>query len=450
MRCKITAFVILAFVAVVSVTVAATDPSIASHPNIVLIFADDVGLGDVHCTGGPVHTPNIDSLAAGGTIFNNCYATPLCGPSRCELLTGRYPFRTGLISNHVREAVDPSREIMIPTVLKNAGYVSASVGKWGQIQLAPAEWGFDEFLTFPGSGRYWRDQTDYYITSGSPEEYTNFDYFLANRSIGIYRVKGKRHELADGEYLPDIMHRFAADFISRHKDQPFFLYYPMSHIHRPLVRTPDSQPGTERELYHANIEYMDKLVGQLIKELDRHALRQNTLVLFVGDNGTAKFFADLATVHGRSISGWKSSMLEGGSRVPFIVNWPGTTPQGRVINDLTDLSDFFVTFAELAGAKLPQNVMLDGHSLTAQIRGQKGTPREWVYVELSGKSYVRDALFKLTNQGDLFDLANAPFLEQPVAPATANPVAVAARRKLQTIFDERFALSRRHSDKKLP
>jgi arylsulfatase A len=143
-------------------------------------------------------------------------------------------------------------------------------------------------------------------------------------------------------------------------------------------------------------------------------------------------------------------MLEGGSRVPFIVNWFGTTPQGRVNNDLTDLSDFFVTFAELAGAKLPQNVMLDGHSLTSQIRGQKGTPREWVYVELSGKSYVRNARFKLTNQGELFDLANAPFLEQQIAPATANSVAVAARRKLQTILDEYFARSRRHSDEKLP
>src|SRR5437868_5335332 len=130
----------------------------APRPNIIFIDSDDVGIGDVHFSGGPFSTPNLDKLAAGGTNFTYCYATPLCGPSRCESLTGRYPFRTGLISNNSHKAVDPEHEIMIPTVLKKAGYVTGSDGKWGQIQLGPKEWGFDEWFVFPGSGRYWSEQ----------------------------------------------------------------------------------------------------------------------------------------------------------------------------------------------------------------------------------------------------------------------------------------------------
>src|SRR6266481_7470228 len=198
------------------------------RPNIILILSDDVGLGDIHFTGGPFNTPNIDKLAASGTKFTYCYATPLCGPSRCELLTGRYPFRTGLISNQSHKAVDPKSEVMLPTVLKKAGYVTGSVGKWGQIQLGPGEWGFDEYLVFPGSGRYWRQQT------------------------AFYTVNGVRKNMPEGKYLPDIMHEFAVDFIDRHKDKPFFLYYPMSHIHGPIVPTPDSKMGADKDQLYAD------------------------------------------------------------------------------------------------------------------------------------------------------------------------------------------------------
>src|SRR6266566_490765 len=138
---------------------AAQQNSAAQKPNIIMILSDDVGLGDIGCTGGPFKTPEIDKLAKGGTRFEYCYATPLCGPSRCQLLTGRYPFRTGLISNNSHDAIQPGKEIMIPTVLKKAGYVTASAGKWGQMSFGPGEWDFDEYIVFPGSGRYWREQT---------------------------------------------------------------------------------------------------------------------------------------------------------------------------------------------------------------------------------------------------------------------------------------------------
>jgi arylsulfatase A len=404
---------VAASVAVFSVQITAAAP----RPNIIFIDTDDVGLGDIHFTGGPFSTPNIDKLAAGGTHFTYCYSAPLCGVSRCQSLTGRYPFRTGLISNQSHTAVDPKSEIMIPTVLKKAGYVTGSDGKWGQIQLGPGEWGFDEYLVFQGSGRYWAEQ--------SP----------------VYTVNGKKQELTKGEYLPDVMHKWAVDFIDRHKDQPFFLYYPMSHIHGPILHTPDSKKGADKDqLYADNVEYMDKLVGKLMKELDRQHLREKTIVVFTGDNGTARFGVEKATVNGKSISGQKGSMLEGGSRVPLAVSWPGHTPAGKVNNDLIDFSDFFATFAELAGAKLPKGVTLDSHSFAPQIEGKKGSPREWVYVELNGKSYARDARYKLTAAGELFDLSDAPFKETPVAKDSTDSDAVAARKTLQAVLDTHKAL----------
>ena len=382
-------------------------------PNIVLIMSDDVGIGDIGCCGGPFKTPHIDALAKNGLRFAQCYSTPLCGPSRCQILTGRYPFRTGLISNQSQNAVDPGREVMIPTVMKKAGYVTASAGKWGQICLGPGEWGFDEYLVFKGSGRYWHMQTP------------------------SYTVNGQQKNLPPGVYLPDIMHQFAADFLAKHREQPFFLYYPMSHIHGPIVRTPDSKPGAGKdELYAGNVAYMDKLVGRLMDELDRLGLREKTLVIFSGDNGTARFGMNIATVNGRHISGQKATMIEGGSRVPLIANWKGVTPAGKVLDDLIDFSDFFATFTEFGGATPPKDVTLDSHSFAPQLRGEKGMPRDWIYVELNGKSYVRDVRYKLTNAGRLFDLKNAPFEEIAIPDDTANAGAIAARKKLQEILNQ--------------
>ena len=383
----------------------------AAKPNIILIMSDDVGIGDVHCSGGPFKTPNIDALASGGTQFKYCYATPLCGPSRCETLTGRYPFRTGLNSNNSAQAVAPEREVMIPTVMKKAGYATASVGKWGQICLGPREWGFDEHLVFKGSGRYWSSQTK------------------------TYNQNGEDKELKEGVYLPDLMHDFAVDFMTRHKEGPFFLYYPMSHIHGPILKTPDSKPESDKDrLYADNIEYMDKLVGRLMAELDRLKLRENTVVIFTGDNGTAHFGAATATVDGRKVSGQKATMLEGGSRVPLVVNWPGTTPAGKVNSDLTDFSDFFATFAELGGAALPEKVTLDSRSFAPQIKGEKGVPRDWVYVELGGKSYARDGRYKLTNKGDFYDLKEAPWVEAAVPTDTKDEGAAASLAKLKAVL----------------
>jgi arylsulfatase A len=403
----------LAFLgAAVAASPAAIPP--ASRPNIILILADDLGIADVGCYGSDhFRTPQLDRLAAGGVRFECCYSTPLCGPSRCEILTGRYPFRTGLINNHSAEAIHPGREVMIPTVLKRAGYVTASVGKWGQLCLGPGEWGFDEYLTFRGSGRYWREQ--------APQ----------------YTIDGQRKDLPAGRYLPDLMHEFVVDFITRHQDQPFFVYYPMSHIHGPIVRTPDSPPGASRQvLYADNIAYMDKLVGRLVEALDRLGLRGRTLIVFSGDNGTARFGVDRATIGGRHLRGMKGTLLEGGSRVPLIVNWPGTAPAGVVCRDLIDFSDFFATLAELGRAELPAGVTLDSRSFAPQVRGVTGRPRDWIYVELNGGCYVRNGRYKLTDQGRFYDLSQAPFLETPLMGKSLPREATVARSDLQTVLDQ--------------
>lgn len=385
------------------------DVASGTKPNIIFILSDDVGLGDISCYGGKFPTPRIDALAKGGTRFEYCYAMPLCGPSRCMFLTGRYPFRTGLTSNHSQQAIQPGKEIMLPTVMNKAGYATASVGKWGQMSHGPGEWGFDEYLVFPGSGRYWRDQTKFYTQNG------------------------EQKDLAEGAYLPELMHDFLVEFIKKNKEKPFCIYYPMSHIHGPIVKTPDSKG--EGALYAENIAYMDKLVGKLIDELDRQHLREKTLVIFTGDNGTAGK-AEKSPVDGKPLSGHKNTMLEGGSRVPLIVNWPGVTPAGVVNHDLTDFSDFLGTFAEIGGATLPEGKKIDSHSIAPQIRGEKGTPREWVYVELNGNSYARNAKYKLTNHGELFDMKEAPFNEIAVAKDNTDAAAVEGRKQLQVVLDE--------------
>ena len=256
----------------------------------------------------------------------------------------------------------------------------------------------------------------------------------------VYNLNGKQVDLPKDVYLPEIMHQFAADFVEKHKDERFFLYYSMSHMHGPIVRTPDSKDGADKDqLYTDNVEYMDKLVGKLMAELDRNGLRENTLVIFTGDNGTARFGEALATVDGKPISGKKGSMLEGGSRVPLVASWPAAMPKGKVNNDLTDFSDFFTTFADLAGADLPDGTKFDGHSFAPQLRGEKGEPRDWVYVELNGRSYVRDGKFKLTGDGEMFDLSQAPFKEMPVDRDTNDAAAKQARESLQKVLDDHVA-----------
>jgi arylsulfatase A len=231
------------------------------------------------------------------------------------------------------------------------------------------------------------------------------------------------------------MHDHLINFLEKNRDQPFYVYYSMSHVHTEILPTPDSAPET-KDFYADNIQYMDKLVGKLIGELDRLKLRENTVIVFFGDNGTAKGRADEAKIGGRRLIGEKGSMLEGGSLEPLIVNWPGKTPQGKLCDDMIDSTDFVPTFAELAGVKMPQDKKYDGHSFAAQINGDKGKPRDWAYIQLAAMWYVREKGWKLNQKGELFDMSDAPFSEKLVPVESTDAEALAARKRLQVALDQ--------------
>ena len=394
--------------------VAATGVTAPAKPNIIFILADDYGIGEVGCYGADNYkTPNIDALARSGTRYTHGYTISLCGPSRAMILTGRYGFRTGGSNQDAVGQISPNKEKLIPSVLKPAGYVTTMIGKWSQFSQQPSDFGFDDYLRYAGSGAYWNTQ----------------------EKVKTYVVNGETRPLRDKEYMPDLMHRHLIDFITKHRDRPFYAHYSLSHTHGEILPTPDSAPDS-KDHYADNVVYMDKLVGKLMAELDRLKLRDKTLVIFFGDNGTANPRADRATIGGRPLAGAKGSMLDGGGRVPLIVSWPGVTPAGKVSADLVDSSDFLPTFAALAGAKLPANTVIDGRSFAAQVRGEKGEPRPWIFNQLARSWYVREADWKLNQAGELFDMSDAPFAEKLVAADTKNAAAVAARQRLQTALDQ--------------
>lgn len=388
--------------------------SSGKKPNIIFILADDLGIGNVGCYGADNYkTPRIDELANKGVRFTHAYTAPLCGPSRALIMTGRYAFRTGAVNQDLTGTMKPSVEMMMPEALKPAGYVTASIGKWGQLPLTPADFGFDEYLNFSGSGIYWNTQA-----KGK-----------------TYDVNGRRVSLNDNEYMPDVMHNHIVDFITKNHDKPFYLYYSLSHVHGDILPTPDSEPGS-RDLYADNILYMDKLVGKLVDELEKQKLRENTIIIFVGDNGTGGKYADMGTIGGRRLSGQKGSMLECGALVPMVIHWPGKTPVGKVSPQLIDSTDFLPTLAEIAGAKVPQKNVIDGKSFASQLRGEKGKEREWIFIELGNQWYARDEKWKLNQAGQLFDMSNSPFEEKFLDANTIDVEAIDARKRLQAVIDK--------------
>jgi arylsulfatase A-like enzyme len=396
----------------------------APKPNIIYILADDFGLPDIGCYGSAYKTPHLDALAAGGIRFEMCFAAPLCAPTRAMGMFGRYGFRTGVTDNGLGAAATPQSEVCIAKGLQQAGYATAVSGKWSDLEYLVTredarKWGFDEFMIW---GERWEEEGG---GQTGRARYWGPDYNHNGRILS-----GNKKTFG-----PDLLQKFVVDFIRLHRDRPFFIYYPTPLIHYKLQRTPDTV-GDKPDLHADNIAYLDKLVGQLVAELERLQLRERTLILFVGDNGSTK---GAHTVHGRPIFGKKGELNEGGCRVPLIINWPGTTPAGKVSKDLVSITDFFPTFAELAGAALPAGVTIDGRSLAPQALDQPGQPREWVYVQLRNDRFVRDASWKLTQAGAFFDMRDAPWQEIPVAADTTDPAAQAARLRLRTALDGMLA-----------
>jgi arylsulfatase A len=391
-------------------------------PNILFIFGDDCGIDSFGCYGSDRSkklTPNIDALAQSGVRFERGYSTPLCGPSRCLIMTGRYGFRTGGLTNQTAGNPSFKDEPALARILKQAGYATGMAGKWRQMSDSPGDWGFDEFITDPtAAGWYWKQS---------------------------YTKNGKEVSSDKEIYYPDAASDFAVDFIRRHRDQPFYFYLAEHLIHGPILRTPDSKAGAEpRQLYEDNIAYLDKTVAKLVSELEKLGLREKTLILFSSDNGTAtvgyrpEHDPQLTTgkIGGRAMNGHKGELLEGGSRVPLIASWKGTLSAGGVRNDLIDFSDLLPTFADLAGATLPAGVKFDGRSFAPQLRGEAGHPRDWIFVQLGAGWYVRDDGWKLNEKGELYLMKDAPFVEALVPADTTDPAAQAARKRLEAVLKE--------------
>ena len=402
--------VLLTILAAFAINLLAADKS--SRPNILFILADDSGIENYNCYGSDRYkgrTPNIDALAGSGVRFERCYSEPLCGPTRCQIMTGRYVFRSGGISNQLAHNPSYKEEPSVARTLKQAGYATGMAGKWRQVGDSPGDWGFDEFVTDnTASGWFWQKS---------------------------YNLNGQIVQKDKEVYCPDVCLDFAKDFLNRHKGEPFFFYFPTHLVHGPILRTPDTKPGqrTAEELYDDNMAYLDKQVGQLVAELEKLGLRENTLIVVSTDNGTAR---RSGTIGGREINGHKGTLLEGGARVPLIASWKGVTPPGTVLKDLVDFSDLFPTFCDAAGAKLPAGVKFDGRSFVPQLRGAKGSPRDWIFVQLGAKWYVRNNGWKLNEAGELFDMGDAPFAEKLVTTEAQSDAAKAARKELQAALDE--------------
>jgi len=390
-------------------------------PNIILILADDLGYEGLSCNGSLSYkTPHLDKLAGTGVRFTQCYSQPLCTPSRVQIMTGQYNFR-----NYTEfGALDPE-ETTFGHLLKKAGYATCVAGKW---QLAarnkgvgtyPDKVGFDEHCLWQvdrlGS-RYWDP---------------------------LIQENGRMREDLKGKYGPDVFLDYIQGFMERKKNEPFFIYYPMALTHAPFVPTPDSVTPENRKKtalrYFADmVAYMDKIIGKIVGRVDELGIRENTVILFTGDNGMN--LAVESRMEDRTVHGGKGTPTDAGTHVPFITSWPGTSPQGRVCDDLIDFSDFFPTLAQISGAEIPENLTVDGRSFLPQLKGEKGTPREWIFCHYEPRwsiwkpcRFVRDKRWKLYGDGRLFDLLADPLEKSPLGDSQDKEI-MAIRRKFQQIL----------------
>lgn len=374
----------------------------AERPNIVLILADDVGCEPIGAYGGERwETPNVDALATGGLKFDYCFSMPVCHPSRMALMTGRYPFRT-----NAKWGSFPKNEERhsIGSVLKQSGYRTAVAGKW-QLSLMkkdvdqPKRMGFDEWSLFG-----WHEGARYH------------DPF-------IYENGTLRTDTSD-KYGPDLYVEFLARFMERSvkQNEPFFAYYSMALAHDVTDDIPDQVPyvpGKDRWMnYGEMIASMDDMVGRVVAKVDELGIRNNTVILFTGDNGTAarsklrhisgrryEYESVYSIRRGEKIPGGKGSLKDTGTNVPLIANWPNHIPAGTTSDAIVDFSDWLPTVAEIAGATHREN--LDGISFATQLSDPDSqSQRTFAFAESrNGKAWVRNQRYKMYNDGRVFDVS---------------------------------------------
>lgn len=437
---RISAFLLL-FVTGVSTNAA------DEKPNILLIVSDDQGYNDLGLLGNGIITPNLDRLAAEGTRLTNFYvAWPACTPSRAALLTGRYPQRNGIYDMIRNEAPDfgrrytpeeyavtferiggmDLREVILPRMLKTAGYASGIFGKWdlGSLKrFLPTARGFDEFYGFVNTG---------------------IDYYTHERYGVPSMYRGRNQSEADkGTYCTYLFEKRAIDFLNRRAGrQPFFLYVPFNAPHgssalepslRSSVQAPDEfkakYPPVEQEFetkkyryggeaevvtrearqrdYRAAVTCMDASIGKILAKLEEKSVLDNTIIVFFSDNGGSGG-ADNSPLRGRKAQTW-----EGGIRVPCLIRWPaGGVPAGKVNDQFLTSLELFPSFASASGALVRDDIPLDGYDWWPVIRGKSESPRTEMFWKRKDLIGVRVDHWKWVDMGGesggLFDLNADP------------------------------------------
>ena len=374
-------------------------------PNIVLLFADDLGYGDTSLYGSEkIPTPNIDALGKQGVRFSNAYVTAAsCSPSRAGLMSGQYQQRFGFefntaggaITHRLHRGLDPS-VVTMADVLKQAGYVTGMFGKWHlgtQPQFHPQARGFDEFYGFLAGAHS-------FFPAKNPQPFHS-------------TIMRDTSPLIEPEYLTDAIARETAAFIDANHTKPFFAYVPFNAVHTPIEATkkyqdrfPDETNQTKRD-YYAMTSALDDAVGAIVAAIDKHGLTDNTLVVFVNDNGGPIY---TGVQSNGPLKLGKLFLFEGGIRVPMIIKMPGTFGPNSVYDQPASTLDLFPTICGTAGINIPPKINLDGIDLSPFIKGQvSGSPRDALFWSNGPNIAVRHGDWKLVKSYDntwLFNLAS--------------------------------------------
>ena len=425
------------------------------RPNIVLIMSDDLGYEAIGANGGTSYaTPVLDSMATTGARFENAHVQPLCTPTRVQLMTGKYNFR-----NYIGFGLIAPDEITFGHIFSEAGYKTCISGKWQLHSYNPP----DEMPEMRSKGQKIEDAGFDEFCVWHPHH--TEDKGSRYKDPIIYE-NGKFLENTQGEYGEDIFADYIIDFMERNQDDPFFVYFPMALTHRPLEPTPDSPefdeftpPSNETlggrtwaelegweddpRYYKDMVEYHDKVIGRVNDKLAELGIAEDTLVIYVGDNGSPVEVCSVVHSH-TEICGGKGLTVDRGTHVPLIASWPGTIPEGHVESDLIDSSDFLPTILDAAGITPPDEYLMDGRTFLPQLKGEKGNSRDWVYFHfepMSGRNsrfarYVRNHDYKLYDDGRLFDLSADAEEEFPFTASNDNDDRAAARKQLAPIFDQ--------------
>ncbi|MBC8326600.1 MAG: sulfatase-like hydrolase/transferase [Verrucomicrobia subdivision 3 bacterium] len=383
----------------------------ARKPNVIIIYTDDQGSVDLNCYGSKdLVTPHMDELAKRGVRFTQFYASaPVCSPSRAGLLTGRYPLRAGMPGNAGStkgKAGLAASEVTIAETMKADGYRTAHIGKWHlgyTPETMPNNQGFDYSFGHMG---------------GCIDNYSHFFYWQGPNRHDLWR-NGKE-VFEDGKFFPELMAAEAGKFIQQNQDKPFFMYFALNTPHYPYqgyatwLKQYKNLPSP-RNLYAAFLSTQDEAIGQLVGTVDRLGLRKNTIIIFQSDHGHSH--EERAHFGGGSSGpyrGAKFSMFEGGLRVPAIISWPGSLPEGAVRNQIAHSCDWLPTIAELTGSKLLQKD-IDGKSIVSVIKNdQAKTPHDVLHWQTGRGKQPRWAV----RQGD-WKLIGNPQDTSNKAPLTA-------------------------------